>query len=217
MAKLRVLVADDHPVIREALRLIINGQPEWEVCGVAKTGPEALELTISFLPNVVVLDLHMPEMDGLSVARQIKKRAPSVELVVFTGERGEEIVNELFEAGVRSFIRKTDVSGLLVEAIDAAARHKPFFTPEISDILFSRMMAASPGGKKKGRCTPLSLRERETLVLVAQGKSNKEIATRLRISSRTVEAHRASVIRKFGVSSTAEMVCYAIRNGIIEA
>lgn len=217
MAKLRILVADDHPVIREALRSIVNGQPEWEVCGVAKTGPEALELAIKFQPDVVVLDLHMPKMDGLSVARQIKKRAPSVELVVFTGERGDEMVDDLFEAGVRSFIRKTDVSALLVEAIEAAARHKPFFTPEISDILFSRIMAGSSRGKKKGSRTPLSPRERETLTLVAQGRSSKEIAKRLRISTRTVEAHRANVTRKFGVSSIAEMICYAIRNGIIEA
>ena len=210
-------MADDHPVIREGVALLIGGEAEWEVCGLAKTGPETVDLAVRCRPDVVVLDLHMPQLEGLSLVQQIRKLAPSAEVVVFTGNSGAEMVSELFEIGVRSFIRKTDVSGLLNEAIKAAARHKPFFTPEISEILFSRVMERSANGRREKASKLLTPRERETLCLVAHGKSNKEISSSLGISVRTVESHRAAVIRKFGASSTAEMVCYAIRNGVIEA
>ena len=212
----RILVADDHYVVREGVRLIISGEPNWEVCGSAKTGREAIELAERCKPDVVVLDYHMPDLDGLTAARELKKRVPSTELVIFSGERSEQVVRDLFEAGVKSFIQKTDIAGSLVAAIQAAAEHRPFFTPEISEIMFARLLR-KPRVSGSAGCGSLTARERETVHLLADGKSNKEVAAALGISVRTAESHRAALMRKLGVSSIAEMVRFAVRNGIIKA
>ena len=212
----RILVADDHYVVRAGVRLILSAEPNWEVCGDAKTGREAIELAERCTPDVVVLDYHMPDLDGLTAARELKKRVPSAELVIFSGERSEQVVIDLFEAGVKSFIQKTDIAGSLVAAIRAAAEHRPFFTPEISEIMFARLIR-KPHVSSSAGCSSLTARERETVHLLADGKSNKEVAAALGVSVRTAESHRAALLRKLGVSSIAEMVRYAVRNGLIEA
>lgn len=209
MNKIRVLVVDDHPTVREGACLIISREPDCEVCGAVATGREALNETAKCLPDVVVLDLHLPDVGGVTVAREIKKLHPKVELVMFTAEESEAAVTESFQAGVKSFIRKTDLVELLVTAIRAAAEHRPFFTPEIGEILFGRMF----GKPSRAQLTP---REHEITRLLANGKSSKEMAAALGISTRTVEVHRAAVMRKLNLSSTAEIVRYALRNGIIE-
>ena len=208
--RLRILVADDHDVVREGVRLLIEREPGWEVCGVAANGREAIEQAVALQPDVVVLDLRMPELDGLGAVRELKKRAPEAELVIFSGEHSERLIGQLFEAGARSFIRKVDASKLLVQAIQSAAQHKPFFTPEVSAVLFSRFM---DGDRESGT---LTTREREIIRLIAEGKSNKEAADVLGISIRTTEAHRAAIMRKLQLGSTADLVRYAIRNAMVE-
>lgn len=213
-APLRILIADDHAVVREGLRLMIERESGWTVCGVAENGRAAVDAAIRLRPDIAVLDLHMPELDGLEAIRELKKKVPGTEAVIFSGENSEKQIEELFAAGARSFIRKVDAARLLTQAIRCAAQHKPFFTPEVSAVLFSRFMTDGRGNDAGARLTS---RERQIVRLVAEGKSNKEIADELGISIRTGETHRAAVMRKLGVSSTAGLVRYALRNGIAES
>ena len=210
MKKLRIMVVDDHPALREGAAVIINRDPACEVCAMAASGREAVKQIARQRPAVVVLDLHMPELDGLSVTRLIKKANPDVEVVIYTADRSEGIVEGLFQAGVKSLIRKTDEPELLLRAIKEAAEHRTFFTPQIGEIV----LRLATGNRSLTELTP---REREVLRLVAQGKSNREIAAELGVATRTAETHRAALMRKLEAPSTAEIVRYAIRTGVIEA
>jgi DNA-binding NarL/FixJ family response regulator len=217
-APLRILIADDHDVMRQGTRAMIERQPGWEVCGIAATGRQAVEQAFALEPDVVVMDMSMPELNGLDAAVQIKRRLPQTEILIFTAHQTEELIPQVFEAGVKSFIFKSEAAKFLVEAIESLSRHKPFFTNKVSEILFSGI--ASRGEGKSGAAAPgqrLSAREREIVQLLAEGKSNKAVADKLGISVRTAETHRASVLRKLGLDSLACLVRYAIRNRIIEA
>ena len=211
----RILVADDHPLVRDGAALIIGDVPGWEVCGLASTGREVIAQAFELRPDVILLDLHMPELDALDAVHQIKKELPATEIVVFSGASSEGIIEQLFDAGAKSFVGKTEGGEVLIAAIRSAAEHKPFFTPEVSEILFSRLMNPAAKGGSKG--AQVTAREREIIRHIALGESNKEIGAALAISSRTAETHRAAIMRKLGASSTAEIVRFAIRNGIIEA
>jgi DNA-binding NarL/FixJ family response regulator len=187
-----------------------------EVCGLAITGREAVDLARKTRPNVVVLDLTMPELNGLDAIRQIRKALPDTEVVVFSAHSSEEIVEEVFEAGAKSYIEKTEASRDLVKAIRSLADHQPFFTSQASQILFAEFLDG--GAKKKSNRSEQKLtpREREIVRLLAQSSSNKEIAAILGISIRTVETHRATLMHKLGVRSVAGVVRYAIRQHIVE-
>ena len=217
MNPLRILIADDHQVVREGLRALIEHEPGWEVCGVATTGLEAVARAKELKPDVAVLDMSMPELSGLEAVRQIKHALPLTEVLVFSAHRSEELVAEVFDAGAKSYISKADAGRHLVDAIRALAEHKPFFTTEISEILFARFLAADTRHKQGLPDPKLTTREREIVRLLAEGRSNKETAGLLGISVRTSETHRASLMRKLGVDSVASLVRYAIRNHIIEA
>ena len=217
MRTLRILVADDHGVVREGTRLLIERVPGWEVCGVAKTGREAVEQAKRLQPDIVVLDMSMPELNGLDAARQIKRALPKTELLIFTAHEREEVIREVFEAGVKSYILKADASSHLIEAIRSLSQHKPFFTNKVSEVLFSRIVDVAERDENLQSVRSLSAREREIVHLLAEGNSNKDVASALGISVRTAEAHRASILRKLGLDSIAELVRYAVRNGIIEA
>lgn len=211
---LRILVADDHPVVCEGVALVVGNVPGWEVCGTAGDGREVIAKALELRPDVIVLDLHMPQLNALGAVRELKKRLPAVELVIFSGARIEGVVEQLFDAGARSFVGKTEGNDVLIAAIRSVAEHKAFFTPAVSEILFARFVAnAAPAAATGTQVTP---REREVIAHIARGESNREIAAALGISSRTAETHRASIMRKLGASSTAEIVRYAIRNGLIE-
>jgi DNA-binding NarL/FixJ family response regulator len=217
MSKLRILIADDHEVVREGARALVEAEADWEVCGIATNGREAIERAKELTPDVIVLDMTMPELNGIDAIRQIKRAVPTTEIVIFSAHRSEEIVQQVFDAGAKSYIRKADAGRYLLEAIRSLANHKPFFTPEVSEILFAKFLRAdatksqSPGDQK------LTVREREIVRLLAEGGSNKEVASALGISIRTAETHRATLMRKLSTSSLADIVRYAIRNHIIEA
>ncbi|PYJ87857.1 MAG: DNA-binding response regulator [Verrucomicrobia bacterium] len=214
---LRILIADDYEVLREGTRAVIERRPGWEVCGVASNGREAVAQAIQLKPDIVVLDMTMPEMNGLEAAIQIKRELPDTEIVMFSMHQTDQLVREAFEAGVKSFIHKSEAHHLLVEAIESLARHKPFFTSQVSKILFSKVFNRAEGVRDAAeRGQRLSAREREIVQLIAEGKSNKEVAGTLGIGVRTVEAHRASILRKLNLNSVADLVRYAIRNKMIE-
>ena len=197
--------------------MLLQHEPACEICGVAKTGREAVEQAKKLHPDIVVLDMSMPELNGLDAARQIKRALPKTELLIFTAHEREEVIRDVFEAGVKSYILKADASSHLIEAIRSLSQHKPFFTNKVSEVLFSRIVDVAERDENLQSARSLSAREREIVHLLAEGNSNKDVASALGISVRTAEAHRASILRKLGLDSIAELVRYAVRNGIIEA
>lgn len=195
---------------------MIERAADLEVCGMAANGREALELAGKLRPEVLVLDLTMPEMDGMEVVRQMRRTSPKTRILVFSALQSEKVVEELFRIGVKSYIRKSDDSEHLVAAIRLVAQDKPYFTPGISEILFARILNANSTHKNGANEQKLSSREREIVRLIAEGRSNKSAATELNVSTRTIETHRAAVMRKLRITSVADLVRYAIRNGIVE-
>ncbi len=216
MSAVRVLVADDIEIVREGVCALLERQPDLKVCGIATNGREAVDLARETKPDVVVLDITMPELDGLDAIRQIKRALPETEVVVLGAHSSEEVVEDVFDAGAKSYIAKTEASQDLVTAIRSLAEHKPFFTSETSEILFAKFLLPEAKNKRDRAEQKLTAREREIVRLLAQSSSNKDVATTLGISIRTVETHRATLMRKLGIHSVAGLVRYAIRRHIIE-
>ena len=217
MKTVRILLADDHKVVRQGTRALLSAVPEWEIVGEADNGRDAVSLTAELKPDIVILDISMPELNGLDATRQIKKKSPETEVLIFTGQETEELVHDVFDSGARSYIMKTDAADHLIDAIKALSEHKHFFTSRISEIVFARYIQEKgtlEGAPEKSRITD---REREIVQLLAEGNSSKEIATILGISVRTVETHRAAIMKKLGLKSFSELIRYAVRNKIIEA
>jgi two-component system response regulator NreC len=213
MSAVRILIADNHEVVREGARILIEREPGWTVCAIATTGREALEQAKRHRPHVAILDMIMPDLSGLEAARRIRRALPATEVLIFTANEDEEAVHEVFEAGAKSYILKSEAASHLVGAIKALSEHKPFFTNKVSEILFRRFTDGRPRKDEGGR---LTAREQEVLGLLAQGKSNKEVADVLGISIRTVETHRANILHRPEIGSIAGLVRYAIRHGVIE-
>ena len=209
---LRILVADDHDFIRQGTCAVLERQPGWEICGLAANGREAVAQATQLKPDIVVMDMTMPELNGLDAAIQIKRELPETEIVLLSAHQSEEVIRSAFKAGVKSFIFKTEAHQLLVESVQALARHQVFLTPKVSEVLLSEVI--DPGRVKGGK--RLSAREREIVQLIAEGKSNNAVADALAISVRTAENHRAHIMRKLGADSVADLVRYAIRNKLIE-
>lgn len=214
---LRILIADDHDVMREGTRAVIEREDGWTVCGLACTGREAVIQATKLQPDIVIMDMTMPELNGLDAAVQIKRVLPGTEILMFTGHETDNLIREAFEAGVKSFIFKSEAHHFLVEAIESLSRHKPFFTGPVSEILFSNILNRTGGARDEAEPGQrLSAREREIVQLVAEGSSNKQVAEALGISVRTAETHRASILRKLNLDSLASLVRYAVRNKLIE-
>ena len=217
MKTLDILIADDHELIREGLRTRIEKQPGWKVSGEASNGREAVEMARKLKPNVVVLDISMPELNGIEAARQIRKTCLQTEVLILTMQESEGLVRDVLGAGARGFILKTDTTRLLITAIEALAQHKPFFTGRVSDVVLDRFLdpdrASHHANLERGRLSP---REREIAQMLAEAKTNKEVATKLGVSVKTIDAHRANIMRKLNLHSVTELVRYAIRNNLIE-
>jgi len=185
----------------------------WQVCGEAANGREAVRLAETLKPDIVVLDLEMPELNGLQATRQIKKVLPGTEVLIYSMHETEQLIREVLAAGARGYVLKADAGRQLVEAVEALSRHKPFFTARASEALLESFLKSPLG---VGEATLLTHREREVVQLLAEGKVNKEVAAALGISVKTVETHRAAVMHKLGINSIVELVHYAIRNHLVK-
>jgi DNA-binding NarL/FixJ family response regulator len=213
---IRILLADDHEVVRRGLSSLLATRPDWQVCGEARNGREAVALAVKLKPNLAILDLSMPELNGLEATRHIRKEVPETEVLVFSMYENEQFVRDLLAAGARGYVLKSDVSSQLLNAVDAVSRHKPFFTSEVAERVLEGFLRlgelTAEDGSAAGILTP---REREIVQLLAEARSNKEVAATLGISVKTVETHRASIMRKLGITSIVDLVHYAIRNGLV--
>ncbi len=210
---LRILLADDHDVIRRGLRDLLQEQPGWEVCGEATTGLEAVDMAKRLVPDIAVLDVTMPLLNGLEATRQIRRTVPTVEVLIFTMHESEQLIRDVFAAGARGYTLKSDPSRHIVSAIEALAHHKPFFSWNVSETMLHTFLRSAAGSSL---ADPLTSREREIVQLLAESKSSKEISAILGISLKTVETHRATIMRKLDVHSVVEIVHYAVRNKIVQ-
>ena len=208
----RILIADDHAVVRSGLRAILEAHPNWEVVAEASDGKEAISKAVEAQPHVAIIDYSLPLVNGIEVTLQIRARLPKTEILIFTMHDNQALIEELLKAGVRGYLLKSDAKAHLIGAIEALAAHKPFFTANVSEALLRSYVEGS-----KRAASPLTGRERSVVQLIAEGHSNKEMALLLGISHKTVETHRAAVMRKLNLSSSAALVRYAIRNKIAEA
>jgi len=215
MSNLQILIADDHDVVRKGLRMLIEERPGWIVCAEARSGREAVTLAAEHQPDIVVLDVSMPDLNGLEATRLIRKAAPKSEVLVITHHDSDEMAAQVLEAGARGYVLKSDSDQDLVHAIDALSRHKPYFTSRVMDMFLTNRangVADSPDAMRH-RLTP---REIEILQLLAEGKTAKEVASALGIATKTSDTHRTNIMRKLNLHSVAELVRYAIRNKIVE-
>jgi DNA-binding NarL/FixJ family response regulator len=208
---LRILIADAHEVVRTGLQRIVQSQAAWEVVAVASNGKEAVQQALLTKPDVAVIGYSLPLLNGIEVTRQIRAGLPETEVLIFTVHEDEAVISQLLKAGARGYLLKSDTNSELIAAIEALATHQPFFTAKVSEALL-RSFAARTHQQE----LPLSPRERQIVQLIAEGYSSKAIAKLLSISLKTVEAHRAAVMRKLDLSSSAALVRYAIRHKIVE-
>jgi DNA-binding NarL/FixJ family response regulator len=215
MKPLKILIADDHELIREGLRARLEKRTGWKVCGEAVNGRQAVEMAWALKPDVAVLDISMPGLNGIEATRQIRKACPGTEVLILTMQQSEGLVRDVLAAGARGFVLKTDTARLLVAAVEALAEGKPFFTGKVSELVLGAFLDPDRSARldEAGRLSP---REREIAQLLAEGKTNKDVAAMLGVSVKTIDAHRANIMRKLNLHSVAELVRYAVREKLIE-
>ncbi len=212
---LRILIVDDHEISRRGVRQLLEGHPRWEVIDEAATGKEAVAKATELKPDVVILDITMPELSGLAAARQIVKTLPQAEILILTMHESEHMVREVLAAGARGYVLKTDAGRELVAAVEALGQHKQYFTSKVADMVLRGYLGEGQGEDGDGSLRRLTPREVEVLQMLAEGKSNKDVAFELDISIKTAIAHRANIMRKLGFESLSDLVRFAIRTKII--
>jgi DNA-binding NarL/FixJ family response regulator len=216
--RLRILVADDHALVRRGVLGVLRSRRGWRVVGEAANGREAVEKTIKLKPDVAILDISMPELDGVEVVRQIREAVPHTKVLVLTMHESDQIVRRALDAGACGYLLKSDLTECVVKAVKAVSEGKRFLTPKVSEIVLEGFLKPK-GQRQQGEATGAGTtpRELEIIRLLAEGKSNKEVAAQLEIAVRTVETHRAKIMLKLGLHSLAELIHYAMRHRVISA
>ena len=217
MSGLRILVADDHEIVRRGVCALIASHSGWQVCGEAGDGREAVEKTRALAPDIVVLDIHMPGLNGLEAARQILRHNPRQKIVVLTIADSDGLVQELLRAGVKGYVLKSDAVADLMAAVEALQQNRTFFNSRIGQMVLEGYLRADGRPNARPDGSPLTAREREVLQLLAEGKTTKEAARMLKVSVKTAETHRARLMRKLDLHTVSELVLYAVRNDIVHA
>ncbi|CAN5683690.1 response regulator transcription factor [soil metagenome] len=217
MGDLTILIADDHHLIRRGVRDLLASREGWRVVGEACNGAEAVELASTLQPDIAILDFSMPELNGAAVAAHIAERSPRTGVVVLTMHDSEQVIREVLQAGARGMVLKSDADRDLLGAVEAVADNRHFFTPRVAEMVLGGYLTGNKAFplKLKSSAAQLTEREREVMRLLASGMTSKKAAVELRISIRTVESHRININRKLEFSSIADLVRYAIRNGIV--
>ena len=214
----RLLLADDHEIVRKGLRAVLETEPGWEVVAEAADGRDAIEKTQQMKPDIAILDISMPALNGLEAARQIVTSAPQTKVLILTMHDSDPLIQQVLEAGARGYLLKSDAARDLVTAVDALRCNKTFFTPKVAQLVLEGYLGKNPNETApEGRRFRLTGRQREIVQLLAEGKSSKEVARALGLSVKTAETHRANIMRRLDCHSVTALVRYAIRNHIIEA
>jgi len=215
---LRILIADDHDLVRRGLKALLESRPGWNVCAEAHTGREAVEKAEQTKPDVVILDISMPELNGVEAARRIRKASPNTEILILSIHYSDQLIRDILDAGVRGYVVKSDSDRDLILALETLANHKPFLTSKATEMMLTNFnhLRSRPSFEELAS-NRLTSREREIVQMLSEGKSSKEVAAALGISVKTAETHRANIMRKLEMHSVTELVRYAVRNQIIEA
>jgi len=219
---LRILIADDHEVARQGIRALLEAHPGWEVCAEARDGREAVELASTMNPGMILLDIGMPNLNGLEAARQILASSPEIPIMILTMHDSDQVVREVLRAGARGFLLKSDAGRDLVAAVEALQLRRTFFTTKVSQMVLEGYLDRdNPNSKDDGKKPDetgvvLTGREREVIQLLAEGKTSKEVALALHLSVKTAETHRTNLMRKLDLHSVADLTRYAVRNGIVQ-
>src|SRR5580698_2176543 len=210
----RILIADDHEIVRQGIKSLLEKHPGWEISGEARDGREAVERSKALNPDLVLLDIGMPTLNGLDAARQILAACPLTRVLILTMHDSEQVVRDVLAVGARGFLLKSDAGRDLVSAVEALQRHGTFFTSRVAELVLEGYLNPhrAPQPLTRNRLTP---REREVVQLLAEGKTSKEVAVALNLSVKTTETHRTNIMRKLDLHSVADLTLYAVRNGIV--
>jgi len=216
--KLRILIADDHEIVRHGLVALIKGHPDWVVCAESNNGSDAVAKAKELRPDVAILDIGMPVLNGFESTRQILRDNPAVKILILTLSDSDELVRTVLDAGARGFLLKSDAAKDLIAAVEALQHNRTFFTSRVSQIILAGYVGKTGSSSKQELTLPhLTPREREIVQLLAEGRSTKEVACHLNLSVKTAETHRSNIMRKLGLHSVSELVLYAVRNNIVQA
>src|ERR1700677_367976 len=215
---LRILLADDHEIVRRGLCELLQKHAGWEICGEASDGRQAIEMAKQLKPDVVILDIGMPQLNGLETTRQLLQYDPQSKIIVLTITDSDQVIREAINAGARGFVLKSDAARDLVSAVEALKSKRMFFTPRVNDLLLRGFLdkGQALAQNQPPNLPVLTTREREVTQLLAEGRSSKEVASLLKLSTKTVETHRSNIMRKLSLHSIRDLVVYAIKNNIIQ-
>lgn len=208
----RILIADDHHVVRSGLRAVLEAEPGLSVVGEVADGQAAVEAALRLRPDLVILDYAMPVRNGVEATREIRRRLPRTEVLIFTMHDGQEVVEDILTAGARGYLLKSEANDHLIAAVRALGRHEAYISGKLSAEFLDTLLER----RRQGKADPLTPRERTVVQLIAEGRTNKEVCAQLGVSLKTVETHRAAAMRKLGLHSTADLVRYAVKNRIVE-
>lgn len=207
-----ILIADDHDVVRRGLKALLETRAAWRVVAEARNGKEAVNAAFRMRPEVAIIDYGLPQLNGVEAARQIRHHLPGTEVLIFTMHNTDDILLHALEAGARGFLLKSDADDYVLAAVHALSQHKPFFTGKVSETLVASFLATS----SRSRASALTMREKSVVQLIAEGHTGKEAADLLGVSAKTVEAARASALRKLSLRTTADLIRYAVRNNLVD-
>jgi DNA-binding NarL/FixJ family response regulator len=216
MSNVRILIADDHELIRRGLASALAERPDWSIVAEAADGRQASELAARLTPDIAVLDLTMPELNGLDATRQIRAATPKTRILIVTAHESEQLIRDVLDAGAMGYVLKSDAGRVLVQAIEALLDERPFFTSKVARVVLEGYLRSGEDAGAQA-AVALSPRERHIVQLLAEGNNNKEVARALQLSVKTVETHRSNIMRKMEFGSLADLVRYAIRNKIVDA
>ena len=217
MSELRILIADDHELIRRGVRTLLEAEPGWKVVAEASDGQEAFEKAKETKPEIVVLDIGMPRLSGLEAARRLKRIFPQIKVLMLTMHDSERLAWEVLNVGALGYVTKSDTARDLIIAIEALRRDKTFFTPKVDRIILDSFLnGGSSKRAKEMQGEQLTSRQREIVQLLAEGKTSKEVSALLNLSVKTVETHRANIMRRLSCHSVSDLVRYAVRNNIVQ-
>jgi DNA-binding NarL/FixJ family response regulator len=215
VSALRILIADDHEVVRKGIRSLLEAHPGWEVVAETANGRDAVSSAVRLKPDVALLDIAMPGLNGLDATRQILTDAPNTRVLILTMHDTEQVVRDVLAAGARGFLLKSDAGRDLVSAVEALQSRRTFFTTKVAQLVLDGYLHPNTSPSDQAARGVLTPREREVIQLLAEGKTTKEVATTLNLSVKTAETHRTNLMRKLDLHSVVDLTLYAVRNGIV--